>query len=96
MSRRGRPVTVLISSAGRRVELLRGFRRALASLGLDGRVIATHASWDSSALHQADDGFLVPPLDHPAYVPALPALCEQHAADPVGPEVHTRDSTLLT
>jgi hypothetical protein len=45
VSRRERPVTVLISSAGRRVELLRGFRRALASLGHDGPVIATDATW---------------------------------------------------
>jgi carbamoyl-phosphate synthase large subunit len=89
VTRRNRPVTVLISSAGRRVELLRGFRRALASLGLDGRVIATDASWYSSAFHEADEGFVVPRLDDPAYVPALLALCDKQAVDLVVPTIDT-------
>ena len=89
MTPRNRPVTVLISSAGRRVELLRGFRRALTSLGLDGRVIATDASWYSSAFHEADEGFVVPRLDDPAYVPALLALCEKQAVDLVVPTIDT-------
>lgn len=83
------PVTVLISSAGRRVELLHGFRRALASLGLDGRVIATDASWYSSAFHEADEAFLVPRLDDPDYVPALLELCEKQHVDLVVPTIDT-------
>ena len=84
-----RPVTVLISSAGRRVELLRGFRRALASLGLDGRVVATDASWFSSAFHDADEAFLVPRLDSGDYIPALLALCEKQQVDLVIPTIDT-------
>ena len=84
-----RPVTVLISSAGRRVELLRGFRRALASLGLDGRVIATDASWYSSAFHDADEAFVVPRLDSGEFVPALLSLCEKHQVDLVIPTIDT-------
>ena len=72
----GGPVTVLISSAGRRVELLRGFRRALGAIGAaPGRVLATDASWYSSAFHDADEAFLVPRLDDPAFVPRLLELC---------------------
>ena len=84
-----RPVTVLISSAGRRVELLRGFRRALASLGLDGRVIAADASWYSSAFHDADEAFVVPRLDSGEFVPALLALCEKQQVDLVIPTIDT-------
>lgn len=84
-----RPVTVLISSAGRRVELLRGFRRALDSLGLDGRVIASDASWYSSAFHDADEAFLVPRLDSGDYIPALLALCEKQQVDLVIPTIDT-------
>ena len=84
-----RPVTVLVSSAGRRVELLRGFRRAFASLGLDGRVIATDASWYSSAFHDADEAFLVPRLDSGDYIPALLALCEKQQVDLVIPTIDT-------
>ncbi len=85
----GRTVTVLISSAGRRVELLRGFRRALAGLGLDGRVVATDASWWSSAFHEADDAFLVPRLDDPGYLPALLDLCAEQRVDLVVPTIDT-------
>lgn len=84
-----RPVTVLVSSAGRRVELLRGFRRALASLGRRGRVIATDATWCSSALHEADAGFVVPRLDDPSFVPHLLGICEEQAVDLVVPTIDT-------
>ena len=82
-------VTVLVSSAGRRVELLRGFRRALATLGLDGRVIATDASWYSSAFHDADEAFLVPRLDSDDYIPSLLRLCEKQQVDLVVPTIDT-------
>ncbi|MBN2623310.1 MAG: ATP-grasp domain-containing protein [Acidimicrobiales bacterium] len=83
------PVTVLISSAGRRVELLRGFRRALGALGLDGRVIATDASWYSSAFHDADEGILVPRLDSDDFVPTMLELCEKQRVDLVVPTIDT-------
>jgi carbamoyl-phosphate synthase large subunit len=84
-----RPVTVLVSSAGRRVELLRGFRRALHDLGLDGKVIATDATWYSSAFHDADEGVVVPRLDDPAFVPALLEVCEKHSVDLIVPTIDT-------
>lgn len=84
-----RPVTVLISSAGRRVELLRGFRRALDALGLDGRVVATDATWYSSAFHDADEGVVVPRLDDPAFVPTLLGVCEKHSVDLIVPTIDT-------
>jgi carbamoyl-phosphate synthase large subunit len=82
-----RPVTVLVSSAGRRVELLRSFRRALADLGLDGRVLASDRSWYASALHEADEGFLVPGCDQPGFLPHVLEVCEKHAVDLVVPTI---------
>jgi carbamoyl-phosphate synthase large subunit len=84
-----RPVTVLVSSAGRRVELLRGFRRALAALGLDGRVIASDASWYSSAFHDADEAFVVPRLDSGDFEAAVVELCEKRKIDLVVPTIDT-------
>ena len=83
----GRPFTVLVSSAGRRVELVRGFRAALGDLGLDGRVLAADRSWWSSAAHLADEGLRVPSCDDPAFVPAVLDLCEKHAVDLVVPTI---------
>ncbi len=86
----GQPVTVLISSAGRRVELLRGFRRALEAVGAaPGRVLATDCSWYSSAFHDADEAFLVPRLDDPAFVPRLLELCVKHHVDLIVPTIDT-------
>ncbi len=68
---------VLISSAGRRVSLLRSFRDALRAAGLDGRVIATDASRASSAFHEADDGVVVPRCASDDFVPAMLDVCAE-------------------
>jgi carbamoyl-phosphate synthase large subunit len=86
----GEPVTVLISSAGRRVELLRGFRRALEAVGAaPGRVLATDCSWYSSAFHDADEALLVPRLDDAEFAPRLLELCLKHDVDLVVPTIDT-------
>jgi carbamoyl-phosphate synthase large subunit len=86
----GEPVTVLVSSAGRRVELLRGFQRALEAIGArPGRVLATDCSWYSSAFHVADEAFLVPRLDQPDIVPRLVELCLKHDIDLIVPTIDT-------
>jgi carbamoyl-phosphate synthase large subunit len=78
-----RPTTVLISSAGRRVELLRAFRRTVAPTG--GRVLAVDCSWWSSAFHDADDAFLVPRCDDPAFIDEMLRICAEHRVDLVIP-----------
>ena len=76
--------TVLISSAGRRVELLRAFRHTLDTLG-GGRVLATDLSWYSGAFHDADEAFPVPRITSPDFVPRMLAICEQQHVDLVIP-----------
>jgi carbamoyl-phosphate synthase large subunit len=80
-----RSPTVLISSAGRRVELLRAFRRTLDALGTGGRVLAVDCSWYSGAFHDADEAFLVPRCADPEFVPRLLQICEEHHVDLVIP-----------
>jgi carbamoyl-phosphate synthase large subunit len=81
----GRPLTVLVSSAGRRVELVRMFREVVADLTPGGRVLATDSSWYSSAFHEADEGFVVPRVSDPELVPALLEVCRRHRVDVVVP-----------
>jgi carbamoyl-phosphate synthase large subunit len=64
-------VNVLFTSAGRRVELLRAFRRAYGKLNLPGQILATDIDPLAPALQEADDPRIVPRLDDPAYIPAL-------------------------
>jgi len=80
-----KPFTVLISSAGRRVELVRIFRQAVADLTPGGRVLAVDSSWYSGALHDADEGFVVPPVSDPDFVAVLLDLCERRAVDLIVP-----------
>src|SRR5262245_6879781 len=76
--------TVLVSSAGRRVELLRAFRHTLDTLG-GGRVLATDLSWYSSAYHDADERCLVPRITSDEFVPRMLEICEQQGVDLVVP-----------
>jgi carbamoyl-phosphate synthase large subunit len=63
-------VTILVTSAGRRVELV----RLLQSLDL-GKVIAADMSRTAPALYAADAGFLLPALSDANYVDELIRLC---------------------
>ena len=81
----GHAPTVLISSAGRRVELLRAFRDTLDGLGTGGRVLAVDCSWYSSAFHEADEAFLVPRCTDPDFVPRLLEICAEHHVDLIVP-----------
>ncbi len=64
-------MNVLLTSVGRRVALLRAFRRELAAFARGGRVLAADASRLSAGFHDAHEGFLVPACTTAEYVPAL-------------------------
>lgn len=83
-------LTLLVSSAGRRVELLQAFRSAAQSLDLDLRVIATDLDpeW-SAACRLADSRFAMPRADSAGFIPALLELCRTEAVDLVVPTIDT-------
>ena len=66
---------VLISSAGRRVGLLRAFRKSLDRLGMRGSIHAADMSALSSAVQVADKGHLVPKCTSPEFIPAMLDIC---------------------
>jgi carbamoyl-phosphate synthase large subunit len=68
-------VNVLVSSAGRRVSLVRILKQTLADMGLPGRVLAVELSRLSPAFHICDQGWVVPSCDSPGYVSALLEIC---------------------
>jgi carbamoyl-phosphate synthase large subunit len=86
--------TILISSAGRRVELLRAFRQTLNALApangaTFGRVLAVDSSWYSSAFHDADQAFLIPRCTDRNFVPQMIELCTRHEVDLIVPTIDT-------
>jgi carbamoyl-phosphate synthase large subunit len=78
-------VNVLFTSAGRRVELLRAFRRAYRSLRLKGDIIVTDVNPLAPAFRVADTTHIVPPFADPDYVPALLEIVRRRRVDLVFP-----------
>ncbi len=81
---------VLITSAARKVLLVRAFRLALGRTG-GGRVIAADISPLAAALYEADAGRLIPRSDDAGFIDALLDICE---TDGIGLLVPTRDEEL--
>lgn len=69
------PINLLFVGSGRRVELLRLFRRALGDLGLEGRLIAADIDPLAPSLQEADGRHIVPRLDDPGLLPTLAEIC---------------------
>jgi carbamoyl-phosphate synthase large subunit len=68
-------VNVLISSAGRRVSLVRIFKQTLKDMGLYGEVVGTEISSASPAYHTCDRGFIVPSCKNEMYIERLLEIC---------------------
>jgi carbamoyl-phosphate synthase large subunit len=68
---------ILFTSVGRRVELLRAFRRAYQELGLLSRTVAIDIDPLAPALRVADRCRLVPSLDDSDYIPTLVDICHE-------------------
>jgi carbamoyl-phosphate synthase large subunit len=80
--------TILFSSAGRRVELIQGFRGSAAALGVELRVIAVDLDPQLSAACQVADLTLpVPRCDRPEFVDTLVGICAEHGVDLVIPTI---------
>jgi len=83
-------MNVLITSASRKVSLVRAFQAALAATG-GGRVIAADIDPFAAALYVADTGVLVPRSDDHAFLPAVLQLCRTNEVSLIVP---TRDEEL--
>ncbi len=82
-------LTLLVTCAGRRVELLRAFSAAARRLGVKLRIIAVDSEQTAPALYVADSPILVPAVDHADYIPQLLELIKQHAVDALIPTTDT-------
>lgn len=72
-------MNIMITSAGRRVSLIRAFKRELDLLVPDGKVFAADADPEASAACHVADGYVkVPLLDQPDYADALIHFCTQN------------------
>lgn len=81
-------LTMLVTSAGRRVALLQAFRRGAEHLGVELELLACDLEPDlSAACHVADESFAVPPATHDDYVDALLEICRRRRVQLVVPTI---------
>lgn len=81
-------LTLLVTSAGRRVELLNCFRADAHDLGLGLRILAADANPGmSAACHAADAAFPVPRCGDEAYIPRLREICVAERVDLLVPTI---------
>lgn len=86
-------MNILITSAGRRVSLLRSFQKELKKIDPQGKVYATDSNPILSAACQVADAFFkAPKLDEPNYIDALIDFCTLHN---IGLIIPTIDTELL-
>ena len=72
-----KPVNILFTSAGRRVELLSLFRDAYRDLELSGNIVAVDIDPLAPALRVAQNYYLVPRFDDARYIPCLTEICRR-------------------
>jgi carbamoyl-phosphate synthase large subunit len=70
-------MNILFTSIGRRVELVRAFRRAYEQLGVKGRIIALDIDPLAPALQLVDRSYIAPRLSSPHFLPALIDVCQR-------------------
>ncbi|WP_067515001.1 ATP-grasp domain-containing protein [Endozoicomonas ascidiicola] len=67
---------ILFAAAGRRVSLIRHFRKTLDELNISGTVYAADAGKSAPASFIADQRLQVPRVSSPDYIPQLISICE--------------------
>ncbi len=73
------PFNILFTCIGRRVVLVRAFRRALESLGLKGSLVGTDQTAAASAMQVVDTAEVMPAANTLHYIPKLRELVTRHS-----------------
>lgn len=84
-----RNVNVLISSCGRRVELVRAFKAARDRMSVSGNVVCSDASDDAPALYYADKTYSVPRISSDGFISAIIDICVKENINLIIPTIDT-------
>lgn len=78
---------ILITAASRRVAMIRGFARALAELGVEGRIHVCDTDSLSPGLRFCDKYHIVPMSDSPDYIPTILEICNRERINLLVPTI---------
>lgn len=88
-------IRILLTSVGRRVELVQAFRNAANRLGIRLTIIGADITDTAPALAYCDRTVIVPRISNPEYIPALLQICREQQIDGLLPTIDT-DLLLLS
>lgn len=80
---------ILITSVGRRVELVQAFGEAARRLGMALTLYGADMSLSAPALYYCDKQVQVPRIKDPTYIPTLLDICKQEKIDVLFPTIDT-------
>jgi carbamoyl-phosphate synthase large subunit len=78
-------INILFTSVGRRVELVRAFRKAYEALGAEGKIIGIDTDPLAPALQVSDVRYIVPRLTSNEYISTLRRICTEEAISLIFP-----------
>lgn len=82
-------MNILITSVGRRVELVQAFQSAAENLGIELQIFGADISTSAPALSFCNETVMVPRIDEPEYIPYLLSVCEKKHIDCLIPTIDT-------
>ncbi len=82
-------MNILLTSVGRRVELLKAFRESMSRANMTGKIVTTDLKRNAPASFLADTAELVPRIDNPDYIDRLLDVCDRHQIDLLIPLIDT-------
>ena len=82
-------MNILITSVGRRVELVQALKKAKTQLQLDVSIIGADLTFDAPALIFCDEKLQVCRIDDPNYIPSLLEICQTKKIDCLIPTIDT-------
>ena len=80
---------ILLTSVGRRVELMQAFRNAADKQGIDLELIGADLSCAAPALYYCDHRVTTPRILDPSYIPFLVSYCSENNVDALIPTIDT-------
>lgn len=82
-------VNILFTSSGRRVELVKHFKKVYYELGVEGKIVTADLKDTSPAGKIADKHVLVPRVDAENYIASLLTICEENNISLIIPLIDT-------